>query len=147
MELDCGLYEAALKDYQMALRYLDNRRSQEEEKGDTPTSKSTNYDKFINQKIGHVLGLMQRERSFDYQIPWIGAALGLVVGMAIITWDFVHHRGQSGFIGHPMLKLAFIGAIAYLFFYLATLQRQLGRRNREELLKPPYSVQKQKKDR
>lgn len=167
--LDCGLYEAALKDYQLALRYLDYRKEMkaedEEEEEECRTfggglslsfssahsshSKSANYERFINQKIAHLLMQMQRERALDLQLPWIGAALGLVVGMALVTWDYVHHRGRRAdcLVGHPMLKLGAIGASAYLFFSLATLHRRQSRRRRQELLEVPYSVQRARKDR
>ncbi|KAJ6221190.1 hypothetical protein RDWZM_007002 [Blomia tropicalis] len=137
IQLQCGLYQNALKDYQMALRYLSSSELNE--------TKQSQYLKFINSKISHVLFLMQRERAFDYQIPWIGAAFGLVVGMSLVTWDYVSH-GTKSYINHPILKLAFIGVIAYVFFYLASFHRSYNHKYKLEMLKPPYRDSRSKND-
>ena len=96
------------------------------------------YDKHIQQTIKHVLYMMQREKIFDYQIPWIGAAFGLVVGMAIVTWDYVSFHNRS-YISHPILKLSLIGFVSFIFFYLAGLHRKYTCKQKEQLLLPPYS--------
>lgn len=128
IELQCGLFEKSLRDYQLALRYVDREQNEEKRK---------QHEKHINQSIKHVLFLMQREKIFDYQIPWIGAALGLVVGMAIVTWDYVSHHSRS-YISHPIWKLFVIGLVSFIFFYLANMQRNFGRKQKEQLLMPPY---------
>lgn len=129
MELHCGLFEKSLTNFQLALRYLSN---------ETEPTKRENYTKFINQSINHVLYSMQRERIMNYQVPWIGAALGLVIGMALVAWDYISF-GLRSYLFHPIFKLVTIGACSFLFFNLAKLMQTYNLKTKESYLKPPYS--------
>ena len=129
IEYECGLYEDAMKNYQLALQYV---RQEKVELRDR-------YGMHIDQSIKHVLFMMKRECGFDYQIPWIGAAFGLVVGMAGIAYDYISH-GTKAYISHPLLKLTVIGLLSFIFFYLAGLQRLYSRKQKEKLIKSPYNM-------
>ena len=124
-----GAYEHALKNYQMSLRYL-------------YTEDNEKYEKFINHKIKDVLRRMQRQRIFDFQLPWLAAGLGLVIGMTLVTWDFVSNP-KNGFLKHPILKLVVIAISAFICFYLAQLQRDWNRQNKGKSFENQDHVEEQ----
>lgn len=127
VESDCGLYEASLKNYQLALRYLSSEPNE---------SKRNHYDRQINEKINYQLFLMQRERIYDYQLIWLGTAIGMVFGMSIVFVDFVKNRTDS-FINNPMLKLLLIGLCSIIFYYLTSFQRNYSHTWKKKLLERP----------
>lgn len=127
IESECGLYEASLTNYQLALRYLHS---------EPDDSKRNRYDQQINETIKYQLFLIQRQRIYDYQLIWIGTAIGLVFGMAIVFFDFVHNRTNS-FINHPLLKLLLIGLCSIIFYYLTSWQRNCSHTWKKKLLEPP----------
>ncbi|OTF72934.1 hypothetical protein BLA29_010126 [Euroglyphus maynei] len=98
IESECGLYEQSLKNYQLALRYLSSEPNE---------SKRNHYDQQINETIKYQLFRMQRDQINDYQLIWLGTAIGMVFGMAIVFVDFVKNRTNS-FINNPLLKLLLI---------------------------------------
>lgn len=118
-----------MKNFYLALRYLDNEPKKH---------LHDRYEKYINQTIKNLLFQIQREQIFDYQLIWIGTAIGLVVGMAFVTWDFVLNRNNS-FINHPLLKLFIIGLCSFIFYYLTSLQRYFSKKFKEKLLLPPHT--------
>lgn len=126
VELEVGLYREALKNFQLALRYL-NEDNEE---------KRNNYEKFINQSVRHTISMMGRERALSVSIPWIGAAFGLVVGMALVAWDYINF-GSSSYIHHPILKILLIGLCSGLFFQLATLKCYFKEQGKRQALQPP----------
>ena len=127
-----GAYEHALKNYQMSLRYLD-------------TEYNEKYEKFINNKIKDVLRRMQRQRIFDFQLPWLAAGLGLVIGMTLVTWDFVSNP-KNGYLKNPILKLVVIAISSILCFYLAQLQRDWVRNNKSKLFESQEQDEEKQED-
>ncbi|XP_054160137.1 uncharacterized protein LOC128958322 [Oppia nitens] len=130
--LECGLYEEALKSYHLSLHFLTIDRN-------TDGNNSDKHEDSINGSIKRALDQLQKQRAYDYQIPWVGAALGLVVGMALVTWDYVANY-SSPYVRHPILKLFIIGVVSAIFFYLAKLQRNYHKNYKESLLKPPLDL-------
>jgi len=126
---ECGLYEEALKSYHLALHFLSEQNTNHFDKNED----------IINNAIKRSLNNLQKQRAYDYQIPWVGAAIGLVAGMALITWDYVSNYA-SPVVRHPILKLMVIGIVAIVFFYLAKWQRSYTKSYRETLLKPPLDL-------
>lgn len=126
VELEVGLYREAMKNFQLALRYLD----------EDDEEKRSNYEKFINQSVRHTISMMAREQCLSVSIPWIGAAFGLVVGMALVAWDFISF-GPGSYIHHPILKLIVIGLCSVLFFQLATWKCYFKEKSKRQSLEPP----------
>ena len=127
VEYECGLYEEALKSYHLALHFL--RDGDENSKNEHQ----------INAAIKRSMDCLSKQRTHDYQIPWIGAALGLVAGMALITWDYVSHYAHP-IVRHPILKLFIIAIVSLIFFLLAKWQRSYTKNYRQTLLKPPLDL-------
>jgi hypothetical protein len=128
VESATGHYEEAIKSYHLAIQFLDSN--------DVNCAQNENI---INIAINKCIDNLQKQKGYDFQIPWIGAALGLVCGMALITWDYVSNYSKP-FIRHPILKLVIIGFVSAVFFYLAKLNRNYNKKYRESLLKPPLDL-------
>ena len=129
VQFECGLYEEAIKSYHLALQFINEENC----------SKFDQYERDINQSLKKSIDNMQRQLALDYQIPWISAAVGLVAGMALITWDYVSNYSDP-FVRHPILKLVVIAFVALIFFYLAKVQKNYTKSYRETLLKPPLDL-------
>lgn len=129
VQFQCGLYDEAIKSYNMALHFLDNQS----------LPNRTKYELEINDSIKQSIDRLQKQLAYDLQIPWIGAAIGLVAGMALITWDYVTNRADT-WVKHPILKLLIIISVSLIFFQLARIQRRYTKNYRETLLKPPIDL-------
>ena len=132
VEFECGLYKEAVKSYHLALQFMNEQNCNKCEK----------YEQEINSSLKRSLDNMTKQMAFDYQIPWIGAAIGLVAGMALITWDYVSNYSNP-WIKHPILKLMIIGFVSMIFFLLSRMQRNYTKTYRETLLKPPLDLFKE----
>lgn len=129
IEVECGLFEKGLNNFYLALRYLDNEPKK---------YLHDRYEKYINENIKNLLFQIQRQQVLDCQLIWIGTAIGLIVGMAFVSWDFVSNRHNS-FINHPLLKLFIIGLCSFIFYYLTSLQCNYRKKFKERLLLPPHT--------
>ncbi|UXI15894.1 hypothetical protein NH340_JMT01838 [Sarcoptes scabiei] len=120
IECECRMFDLCLKSYQIAMEFAETKSQKIE----------------IDQKIKNVLMRKQRDRINDYQIIWVGTAIGMVCGMALVTWDFIHNRNDS-FLRHPIVKLISIGIVSAIFYYMTSLERYLNRKYHQNLLSKP----------
>jgi tetratricopeptide (TPR) repeat protein len=77
-----------------------------------------------------------RQQTSDRQLIWVGAAVGLLVGIVLVTLDFVHYT-VNGYLSHPAVKVLAITGSAFVFFYLASVHRRYAIRARTDLILPP----------
>ena len=129
VQFECGLYDEAIKSYNLSLHFLNGKN----------VSNQTKYELEITDSIKTCIERLQKQLAYDLQIPWIGAAIGLVAGMALIAWDYVSNRNDP-WVRHPILKLLIIIFVALIFFHLARMQRRYTKNYRETLLKPPLDI-------
>ena len=129
VQFECGLYEEAIKSYHLALEFINEENC----------SNCHKFEEEMNSSLKKSLENMGKQMALDYQIPWIGAAIGLVAGMALITWDYVTNYSDP-WIRHPILKLLIIGFVSIIFFFTAKVQRSYTKSYKETLLKPPLDL-------
>ena len=48
-----------------------------------------------------------RQRTLDAQYPFVGAAVGILVAVAVVVYDYVANAPGQSYIGHPLLKASF----------------------------------------
>ena len=82
--------------------------------------------------------LLSQETS-DHQLVWVGAAMGLLFGIILVTIDFIQYT-SDGYLFHPVFKVAAIAAAAILFYHLAGMHRKYVIRSRKDLLKRPIEL-------
>jgi len=53
----------------------------------------------------------------ESQIPWLGAAIGFLIGIALVMVDFMAYRTR-GYIAHPILKILVIIVSSTIFYFI-----------------------------
>jgi len=122
IEFEAGHYVDALESYRLALQC------------DTEGNEMQ-----IAEAMKKTRANLHKQRSSDNQIPWVGAAIGLVVGMVIIAFDYVITLSKP-FIRNPLFKLAVIFTTAAAFFFGSKLHRAYLKKTRASMLKPPIDL-------
>ena len=53
----------------------------------------------------------------ESQIPWLGAAVGFLIGIALVMFDFMAYRTR-GYIANPILKILVIIISSMIFYFI-----------------------------
>lgn len=93
-------------------------------------------DSSISESIRQCKEKANKQESSDKHLPWIGAAVGLVIGMALVVADYMLWMNK-GYLKNPLIKVALIISNAYLFFHTLKRYRSYIASCRSSLLQPP----------
>ncbi|KAG8235355.1 hypothetical protein J437_LFUL015864 [Ladona fulva] len=80
----------------------------------------------------------QKDRKADEQIPWLGAGIGIIVGVTIVIGE--HAFTQKPTLGHPILMALLTIGIAMLGYGIARGFRYWVKCQRKALLQPPVDL-------
>lgn len=73
------------------------------------------------------------------QLPWVGAALGMVLSSLIVVLDYLSH-GQASSLAHPLLKVGVCLLTAGLGYWGARAYRGYTVQLRQQVLQPPVDL-------
>lgn len=119
IELATGHYTEALLSYGCALRLQPN-------------------DKSILDAISKTTEMRQRERQADFQIPWLGAGIGIIIGVGLVIADYLATDKPS--IKHPILMALLTIAVAMIGYVIGWAYRYLTKCSQTSLLEPPLDL-------
>lgn len=80
----------------------------------------------------------EKDRRADDQIPWLGAGVGIIMGVIIVIAD--HILTYKPTIVHPILMALLTIAVAMIGYGVAWWSRYYIKCQREELLEPPVDL-------
>lgn len=80
----------------------------------------------------------QKDRKADDQIPWLGAGVGIIMGVTIVAAD--HILTHKPTLVHPVLMALLTIAIAMIGYGIARGIRYYVKCQREALLEPPVDL-------
>ncbi|XP_069696331.1 stress-induced-phosphoprotein 1-like [Periplaneta americana] len=87
----------------------------------------------------------QKDRKADDQIPWLGAGVGIIMGVIIVIAD--HILTHKPTLVHPILMALLTIAVAMIGYGIARGFRYYVKCQRESLLEPPVDLfPEEKKD-
>ena len=95
-------------------------------------------DSFM-ERIRKCQKLAARETGLDQQIPFVGAAIGIVVSILVVIADYVSQREESP-LSHPFLKVVFVVLVSGLCFAMAQLYRKVTVKSKRNALEPPVDI-------
>ena len=72
----------------------------------------------------------------DEQLPYVGAAVGIVIASLAIVADALAY-GSSSYIAHPVLKAIIVILVASSCYFMSLIIRTNTINNRKELLSAP----------
>jgi len=78
-----------------------------------------------------------RQRTLDAQYPFVGAAVGILVAVAVVVYDYVANAPGQSYIGHPLLKVVVVIAVSGSCFGVANFMRDQVVAGRRTMLEPP----------
>ncbi|XP_053212699.1 uncharacterized protein LOC128396183 [Panonychus citri] len=116
IEFETGNYRLALSNYRKAYHLT--------------------RDSSLSELIHNCKDKAMKQESSDRHLPWVGAALGLVIGMALVVADYMIWMNK-GFLKNPMIKVALIISNSYLFYSTLKWYRGYIGSCRRSLLQPP----------
>ena len=79
---------------------------------------------------------MAKQRTLDAQYPFVGAAVGILVAVAVVVYDYAVN-GPKSYIGHPLLKVLVVIAVSGSCFGVANFMRDQVVASRKTMLEPP----------
>jgi len=79
---------------------------------------------------------LAKQRTLDAQYPFVGMAVGILVAVAVVVYDYVAN-GPRSYIGHPFLKVLVVVAVSGSCFFVANFMRDQVVISRRNLLEPP----------
>ncbi|XP_015521477.2 uncharacterized protein [Neodiprion pinetum] len=79
-----------------------------------------------------------KDRRADQQIPWLGAGVGIILGVIVVIADYVFTNKPT--LTHPLLMALLTIAIAMLGFGIAKGCRYFVKCQRRSLLEPPVDL-------
>ncbi|XP_067005371.1 stress-induced-phosphoprotein 1 [Anabrus simplex] len=80
----------------------------------------------------------QKDRKADDQIPWLGAGVGIIMGVIIVIAD--HILTHKPTLGHPLLMALLTIAVAMIGYGMARGFRYYVKCQRTALLEPPVDL-------
>jgi len=81
---------------------------------------------------------LKKDQRADKQIPWLGAGIGIIIGVAIVLADYL--VADKSVLSHPILKVLLTIAISLLGFGLCKSYRYYVKNQRESLIQPPVNL-------
>ncbi len=82
-----------------------------------------------------------RQKLKDEQLPFVGAAVGIVIASLAVVADAMAY-GVGSYIAHPVVKAVIVMAVAGACYLIAVFIRRNSINNRKELLLPPPDLLK-----
>lgn len=79
-----------------------------------------------------------REKMLDSRVPWVGAGIGIVVGVIIVLLDQLVTKKPT--VGHPALMVLLVMIISAIAFGCAKMYRVYIKDQRKGLLDPPLEL-------
>lgn len=79
---------------------------------------------------------LAKQRTLDAQYPFVGAAVGILVAVAVVVYDYAAN-GPKSYIGHPLLKVLVVIAVSGSCFGVANFMRDQVVASRKTMLEPP----------
>ncbi|KAG7203568.1 hypothetical protein KM043_013612 [Ampulex compressa] len=79
-----------------------------------------------------------KDRRADQQIPWLGAGVGIILGVIVVIADYVFTSKPT--LTHPLLMALLTMSIAMLGFGIAKGFRYFVKCQRKSLLEPPVDL-------
>ncbi|XP_057373918.1 uncharacterized protein LOC130694827 [Daphnia carinata] len=81
---------------------------------------------------------LKKDQRADKQIPWVGAGIGIIVGVTIVLADYL--IVDKPVLVHPILKVLMTIAISFIGFGFCKLYRYYVKNQRDSLLQPPFDL-------
>ncbi|XP_076643686.1 uncharacterized protein LOC143353954 [Halictus rubicundus] len=92
----------------------------------------------ILEAMNKVSMLLIKDKRADQQIPWLGAGVGIILGVIVVIADYVFTNKPS--LTHPLLMASLTMSIAMLGFGVAKGFRYFVKCQRKSLLEPPIDL-------
>ncbi|XP_034933633.1 hsp70-Hsp90 organizing protein 1-like [Chelonus insularis] len=112
-------FNEALKSYEQALQLQPN-------------------DPDILKAINRTSRSLIKDQRADQQIPWLGAGIGIILGVIVVIADYVFTNKPT--LTHPLLMALLTISIAMLGFAIAKGFRYFVKCQRKSLLEPPIDL-------
>lgn len=96
------------------------------------------HDSTILDSLAQTAHDNQKEKRADMQIPWLGAGLGIILGVAIVIADYAFTQSPS--LSHPILMALLTISIAMIGYGIAKGYRYFIKCQRDGLLDPPIDI-------
>nr|XP_018906525.1 PREDICTED: hsp70-Hsp90 organizing protein 3-like [Bemisia tabaci] len=125
VQLATHLYTDALLSYRLALRLMP-------------------ADLTIMEAISRTIKAEQKDKRADSQIPWLGAGIGIIIGVIIVISDQIATKKPT--VTHPLLMALVTMAISLIGYGVGWMNRYYVKCNRDHLLDPPIDLLKEFKD-
>ncbi|BES94236.1 tetratricopeptide repeat domain [Nesidiocoris tenuis] len=97
-------------------------------------------DATITEALSRTTFAMNREKKASEQVPWLGAGVGIVLGVSIVMVDQLLTASPS--ISHPILMAIITMVVALFGFALAKGYRYYLDCQRKSLMDPPPDLMK-----
>lgn len=88
------------------------------------------------EMINKFRALDAKQRALEARYPYVGAAVGVAVGAAVVVVDFVVN-GQHSYVAHPVLKVLAVLLASAVFSLVAKIFQTYGTQSRATLLQAP----------
>ncbi|XP_014602148.1 PREDICTED: hsp70-Hsp90 organizing protein 3-like isoform X1 [Polistes canadensis] len=92
----------------------------------------------ILKAINRASTMLMKDRRADQQIPWLGAGVGIILGVIVVIADYVFTNKPT--LTHPLLMALLTISIAMLGFCIAKGFRYFVKCQRKSLLEPPIDL-------
>ncbi|KOC69563.1 Stress-induced-phosphoprotein 1, partial [Habropoda laboriosa] len=92
----------------------------------------------IAKAMYRVSRLLIKDQRADQQIPWLGAGVGIILGVIVVIADYVFTNKPT--LTHPLLMALMTMSIAMLGFGIAKGFRYFVKCQRKSLLEPPVDL-------
>ncbi|XP_076624939.1 stress-induced-phosphoprotein 1-like [Colletes latitarsis] len=92
----------------------------------------------ILEAMNRVSRLLIKDKQADQQIPWLGAGVGIILGVVVVIADYVFTNKPT--LTHPLLMALLTMSIAMLGFSIAKGFRYFVKCQRKSLLDPPVDL-------
>ncbi|KAK2583443.1 hypothetical protein KPH14_009417 [Odynerus spinipes] len=92
----------------------------------------------ILKAMNRTSALLVNDKRADQQIPWLGAGVGIVLGVLVVIADYVFTSEPT--LTHPLLMALLTISIAMLGFCIAKGFRYFVKCQRKSLLEPPIDL-------
>jgi len=114
-----GQFDTALLSYAAALQRMPN-------------------DLSILEAAKRSAAFSNREKMLDSRVPWVGAGIGIIVGVIIVLLD--HLAAKTPTLGHPALMVLVVMVLSGTGFVIAKTGRVWQKDQRSGLLDPPLDI-------
>ncbi|KAK9507035.1 hypothetical protein O3M35_008865 [Rhynocoris fuscipes] len=100
-------------------------------------------DPIVNEAIKRTTVLLNKEKKANEQVPWLGAGIGIIIGVVIVLADQIFTAKPA--VTHPLLMAALTISVALIGYALAKAFRYYIGCQRKGLLDAPLDLLKEMK--